>query len=237
MTSDSRLRVVIADDHQLLRDAAAEILRKAGGIDVIGEVSNGAEAIALAVRTRPDVILLGVSMPLMNIEDVVVAIRRASPSSRVVILSMFDDSRLVKVLFSLGASGHISKASTRDELVAVVRAVANAPTQAMLSPPRAPAESIQAGSAVLTRREAEVLVLLCRGMSNRSIAEVLTLSEGTVKRHIANMYAKLKVGSRGAAIRRALSEELVELHDIVSGAEQPTRMSQGASTERSIASL
>jgi DNA-binding NarL/FixJ family response regulator len=237
MTSDSRVRVVIADDHQLLRDASAEFLRTAGGIDVIGEVSNGAQAVALAVRTHPDVILLGISMPLMNIEDVVVAIRRVSPPSRIVILSMFDDPRLVQDLFNLGASGHISKASTRDELIAVVRAVANAPTHTVLSPPRAPAESIQAGSAVLTRREAEVLLLLCRGMSNRGIAEALTLSEGTVKRHIANMYAKLKVGSRGAAIRRALSEELVELHDIVGVAELPTQMSRGASTEQSIASL
>ncbi len=213
--SGDRIKVLLVDDHALFREGVAEIFDAEEGMEVVGEAANGQEAIGLAAEVEPDVVLLDVEMPLMGAEQGIRRILRISPSSKILVLTMYDEPRLVRNLLMLGAHGYLVKNATREELVAAVRTVHRVEDRIVLSVSRSTAARLEGSErSVLSGRELEVLLLISRAMSNSQVASRLHISEGTVKRHLTNIYAKLGVASRADAVKKALSSGLLTYRDV-----------------------
>ncbi len=205
----------MVDDHALFREGVAEIFAAEDDMRVIGEAENGAEAITLAEREKPDVALLDVEMPVMGTEGAVEGILRTSPSSKVLVLTMYDEPHLVRRLLALVAHAYIVKNATREELVAAVRTVHRVEDRVVLSVSHGTADRLEGSErGTLSLRELEVLLLTVRAMSNKQIASRLGISEGTVKRHLTNIYAKLDVTSRADAAKQAFTSGLITFRDL-----------------------
>ena len=205
------IRVVVVDDQVLVRTGFRMILDETGDIEVVGEAGDGAAALDVVARTRPDVVLMDVRMPGVNGIAATERIRSLSPAPKVIILTTFD---LDEYLFSglrAGASGFLLKDTLAVDLVAAIRVVVSgeavtAPSATrrliahfVATPPAAPAGPDER-LAVLTAREREVLTLIARGLSNAEIALDLRVSEGTVKTHIGRILAKLGLRDRVQAV-------------------------------------
>jgi DNA-binding NarL/FixJ family response regulator len=202
--------VVLADDHTLFREGVAEIFAADEGLRVVGEADSGEEAVELAGKEKPDVVLLDVEMPGPGAEETVGRLLAASPLTKVVVLTMHDEPALVRDLLGSGAHAYIVKSATREELVSAVRTVDRDPDRVVLSVSRGTMEKLEGRhKELLSARELEVLSLAARGMGNAPIARQLYISEGTVKRHLTNTYAKLGVASRADAVNRAVELGLV----------------------------
>lgn len=211
-TAGAPVKVLLVDDHALFREGVAEILAADAGVRVVGEAGNGEEAVALAQKERPDVVLLDIEMPgPLSAKETLRRVLRASPSSRVVVLTMHDEPRLVRDLLSEGAQAYVVKSATRQELLSTVHTIDRDGDRVVLSVSRATLERLEGGADVLSSRELEVLSLAAKGRSNIQIASELHISEGTVKRHLTNTYAKLHVTSRMDAVNRAVSMGLVNI--------------------------
>ena len=209
------IKVLLVDDHALFREGVAEICDAEEDMRVVGEAQNGVEAVALAAKETPDVVVLDVEMPVMGAEMAITRILRASPASKVLVLTMYDEPRLVRKLLALGAHGYIVKNATREELVAAIRTVYQVEDRVILSVSRSTADRLEgAEKSMLSSRELEVLLLTARAMSNSQIASHLHISEGTVKRHLTNIYAKLGVSSRADAAKKALTSGLITFRDL-----------------------
>jgi len=209
------IKVLLVDDHALFREGVAEIFNAEEGMEVVGEAANGEEAIGLAAEVKPDVVLLDVEMPLMGAEQALRRILCTSPSSKILVLTMYDEPRLVRKLLMLGANGYLVKNAAREELVAAVRTVHRVKDRIVLSVSRSTANRLEgSGQSVLSSRELEVLLLIARAMSNSQVASRLHISEGTVKRHLTNIYAKLGVCSRADAAKKALTSGLLTFRDL-----------------------
>jgi DNA-binding NarL/FixJ family response regulator len=207
---DDPTKVLLVDDHALFREGVAEIFAADEELQVVGEASNGEEAVELARREKPDVVLLDVEMPGMGAEETLRGIVRASPSTKVIVLTMHDESHLVGNLMALGARAYVVKSATKDELLSTVRIVDRNPDRVVLSVSRETLERLEGRQKeVLSARELEVLSLAAKGLSNIQIASRLYISEGTVKRHLTNIYAKLGVVSRVDAINKATAAGLI----------------------------
>lgn len=214
-TKDDHIKVLLVDDHALFREGVIEIFAAEDDIRVVGEAENGFEAVALAEKEKPDVVLLDVEMPVMGAEGAIEGILRASPSSKVLVLTMYDEPRLVRKLLALGAHAYIVKNATREELIAAVRTVHRVEDRVVLSVSRRTAERLEGSEKdALSVRELEVLLLTARAMSNSQIASYLHISEGTVKRHLTNIYAKLGVSSRADAAKKAFTSGLITFRDL-----------------------
>jgi DNA-binding NarL/FixJ family response regulator len=195
------IRLLIADDHPVVRDGLRGIFEADGEFEVVGEASNGREAVDRAAAVAPDVVLMDLRMPEM---DGVTAIRRLSErgvTARVLVLTTFDTDTDVVPAIEAGATGYLLKDSPPEELIRGVRAAARG--EAVLSPSvatrllgqvRAPAQE------PLSQRELDVLGLIARGASNRDAAGRLFISEATVKTHVLHIFAKLGVNDRAAAV-------------------------------------
>src|SRR5215208_1842765 len=188
-------------------------------IEVVGEVGNGQEAVALVEKLTPDVVLLDVEMPVMGAKQAMERMLENSPSPRVVIVTMYDP-RLVRELIGLGAVAYLVKSATMEELHAAVHTAANSPTGpdkdvVIVAPPKVFRNPAEVDG--LSGRELEVLLMVARGMSNHQIAVSLHLSQATIKRHLANIYPRIGVSFRGEAVRKALSKEWISTSDIISG--------------------
>ena len=205
----SEPRVLIADDQNLVRTGFRMILREAG-IPVVAEAADGGEAVAAALRHRPDVVLMDIQMPEMDGLEATRRILAAQPGSgsRIIILTTFDLDRYVYEALAAGASGFLLKHVSPEYLVAAVRLVRSG--DALLAPsitrrlverfaPDVP-PLVHGDLAALTPRELEVLRLLARGLSNAELAAELTLSEATVKTHVARILAKLQLRDRVQAV-------------------------------------
>jgi DNA-binding NarL/FixJ family response regulator len=208
--SESPLRVLVADDQELVR-AGFRLILEAAGLAVVGEAGDGAEAIAVADRERPDVVLMDIRMPVM---DGLAATRqltaRAAGAPKVVILTTFDLDDYVYEALRAGASGFLLKDAPRADLIAAVRVAAAgdallAPSvtrrliEAFASRPAAAAPS-PSRLASLTPRERDILLLVARGQSNLEIARALVVSEATVKTHVTHLLAKLGLRDRVQAV-------------------------------------
>lgn len=221
----ARIRVLLADDHTMFRQGLREMLATDEEIEVVGEAENGAEAVSLAKQTRPDVVILDVEMPVMGAEEAMGRmLEEVSPPPKVVIVTMYDDPRLVRVLLGLGASAYLVKSASLEELLAAVHTAYESPISphrenVVMVVSRNVMEHPDEGADGLSARELEVLLLAARGLSNRQISASLHLSEATVKRHLANIYPKIGVGSRGEATRKALREGWISTRDVTEGAE------------------
>ena len=211
-------RVHLADDHVMFRQGLEAILSSRGGIEVVGSTTTGPEAAERVRRTRPDVIVTQLDMQPKTAEEIIGGLREASPDSRIVVLTLWDNARYLKAVAAMGIDALIHKSSTAGELAAIVEAASLRPGggNAVVSLPRAYLQMMAEGPGGLTGRQTEIVVLAARGLSNREISGELRISEATVKRHLANVYEEMGVRSRNEAVRRALEEQWIGIHEITS---------------------
>jgi DNA-binding NarL/FixJ family response regulator len=213
------VRTFLLDDHTMFREGLVSILSSRQGIEVVGHSSTGEEAFTLLQENSQDVVITQIDVDLHTAKEVLRRIREASPESRIVVLTMFDNLRYVQALSKLGIDAYIHKSSSSEELVATIDALMREPggENAVVSMPRGSLERMGQGPmGELSERETEVLVLVARGLSNYQIATEMHLAESTVKRHLANIYQKIGVGSRSEATRIALQEQWIGIAEITS---------------------
>jgi DNA-binding NarL/FixJ family response regulator len=212
------VRVVLVDDHTMFREGLLSILSsRGGGIEVVGHAPSGEEAIALLRESAPAVVITQIDVDLHRAKEVISRIREASPHSRLMVLTIFDNLRYVQALSKLGIDAYIHKTSSSEELVAIIEALVREPAgeNTVVSMPRGSLERMDHGPmGALSERETEVLVHVARGLSNLQIATEMNLAEATVKRHLANIYQKVGVGSRSEATRLALQEQWIGIAEI-----------------------
>jgi DNA-binding NarL/FixJ family response regulator len=211
------IKVLLADDHTLFRQGLAGLLTSYGGLEIIAQVPNDQEALRLAQREKPDVVIMQVQMPFERAKESLLKMSEISPPPKVVLVTMFEEPRYIRELLNIGASAYLLKSVSVEHLIGAVRAAVFDPKghHVVVGMPREMIEEVEEGSGgVLSVREMEILLLVARGLSNRQIASTLTVSESTVKRHLANAYPKMGVTSRGEAIRRALFENWITIEDI-----------------------
>ena len=207
------IRVVLADDHALVREGTSELLERAGGIRVVGQAADGLETLRLVETLRPDVLLLDLAMPGLDGMEVTRRVRVAAPATRVVALTAHDEPAYVQAMLEAGASGYLSKASRGQEVVQAVRAAAAG--EAVFSGSIAAQlarRSLRTGGSTaesLTPRELDVLRGVARGLANKQIGRELGLSPRTVQTHLTRVFAKLGVASRTEAVLVALREGLI----------------------------
>ena len=206
----SPIRVLIADDHPVVRDGLSGMFAADPDFVVVGEAADGSEALRLAAVARPDVILMDLRMPGMDGVTAIAELSRRDSPARVLVLTTYDTDSHVLPAIEAGATGYLLKDAPRDELLRAVRSAAQG--DAVLSPSvaarlmnrfRAP------GAGPLSQRELEVLELVAVGATNREAAARLFISEATVKSHLMNIYAKLGVSDRAAAVGEAFNRGLL----------------------------
>jgi DNA-binding NarL/FixJ family response regulator len=204
------IKLLIADDHPVVRDGLSGMFAADPGFEVLGEAADGAEAIRFAQALRPDVILMDLRMPGMDGVTAITELTRRGITARVLVLTTYDTDSHVLPAIEAGATGYLLKDAPRAELLRAVRAAARG--EAALSPSvaarlmsrvRAPAADL------LSQRELEVLELVAAGTTNREAAARLFISEATVKTHLLHIYAKLNVGDRAAAVAEAFNRGLL----------------------------
>jgi two-component system NarL family response regulator len=215
--------VLIVDDHALFRRGLEMVLAEEPDIEVVGEASDGAEAVEKADQALPDVVLMDIRMPRSSGIEACRAMKELSPSAKIVMLTISDEEEDLFEAIRAGASGYLLKDIPYDEVADVVRAVHGG--QSLINPSMAAkllaefagmasrdgserAEQVPAPR--LTEREIEVLKLVARGMNNRDIAKELFISENTVKNHVRNILEKLQIHSRMEAVMIAVRENLIE---------------------------
>ena len=204
------VRLLLADDHPVVRAGLSGMLAAEPDLEVVGEAADGAEACALAAELRPDVVLMDLRMPVMDGATATARLTRELPGIRVLVLTTYDtDADIVRAV-EAGASGYLLKDTPRLELAAAVRAAARgetvlAPAAAatLLNRVRTPA-SPPAGTVLLTARETQVLALVARGLTNADIGRELFIGEATVKTHLIRVFTKLDVDDRTAAVTVAM---------------------------------
>jgi two-component system, NarL family, response regulator LiaR len=207
------IRVLIADDHPFVRHGLRTYLETLADMEVVGEAADGAEAVELAGRTLPDVVLMDLVMPELDGVEATRRLRAASPDTKVIALTSFDDDERVFPAIKAGAAGYLLKDVRPAELAEAVRKASRG--EALLAP-SVTARLMQEvsgerpASAGLTGRELEVLRLIARGLPNKLIARELVVSEKTVKTHVSNILAKLHVTDRTQAALYAVREGLAE---------------------------
>jgi NarL family two-component system response regulator LiaR len=204
------IRVLIVDDHCMLRKGIATMLYATPDLELVGEASSGSEAIEMCAHLKPDVVLMDLMMPEMDGATAIRHIHNNQPQIRIVVLSSFAEHDLIKSALEAGASGYILKNVSADKLANAVRMAKQ--DIAPLSPEvttqifRPKDSSTQFN---LTNREQEVLSLMVDGFSNAEIAYRLSISQFTVKNHVSNIFTKLGVGNRTEAVRIAIQNNLV----------------------------
>jgi DNA-binding NarL/FixJ family response regulator len=212
------IRVLVIDDHQLLRDALRILLEKEDGVQLVGEAGDALEGISVAARTRPDVILLDIGMKGIGGIEAAHRLRKEVPGAKVVIVSQYDDEEYVlEGLGQAGAAAYVIKGDSESELIGAIRAVAAG--KRYISPAVAPVvleklrngRAVPADNNVLTKREREILRLIAQGSGTKAIAETLGISPKTVQVHRTNLAAKLRLPSTAAIVRYAIKHKLMKL--------------------------
>jgi DNA-binding NarL/FixJ family response regulator len=215
--TNAPIRVLLADDHTMFREGLAGILAAYGGMEVVAEVPNDEDALTLARELRPDAVVMQVQMPFERALETLSAMRSFPDPPKVVIVTMLESPRYVRELTGAGVSAYLLKTSSAEHLVAAVRAAVLDPEGGNVvvgMPPAMLEESVEGTEGVLSARELEVLLLAARGLSNGRIATSLHVAEATVKRHLANVYEKMGVGSRGEAARMALLRDWITIEEV-----------------------
>jgi DNA-binding NarL/FixJ family response regulator len=217
-----RIRVLLAEDHAIVREGTREFLDREEDLEVLGEAGDGREAVRLALALAPDVVVMDIAMPVLNGVEATKRIKKDRPGTAVLILTAYDDDQYVFALLEAGAAGYLLKTVRGAELVEAIRLVASG--EAVLHPTVArkvidrladhPDEGgRESEKPELTEREMGVLELAARGMTNKAIARELVLSVRTVQSHLNNIFNKLVVGSRTEAVLYALRKGWFSLED------------------------
>jgi DNA-binding NarL/FixJ family response regulator len=217
------IRVVLADDHAVVRKGICEFLEEEGDVQVVAEASTGVEAVALTLEHRPDVAILDIQMPEMTGIEAARQIKAKAPEVHVLVLTAYDDDPYIFAMLQTGANGYVLKNAPSEELVRAVRTVAaggsaldptvtaNVMTQLRSGRPLA-AQAVVEG---LTQRELDVLRLAARGRTNRAIGLELAISDRTVQGHLANIFGKLGVTTRTEAVLLAMKQGWIILDEVV----------------------
>jgi two-component system, NarL family, response regulator LiaR len=216
MSEPISIRVLIVDDHTMVRRGLATILRIKPDLELVGEAANGREAVEVCGRVQPDVVLMDLMMPEMGGAAATHAIRQKWPQVQVIALTSFQEKELVREALQAGAIGYLLKNVSADDLAAAIReahagrsTLAPEAIQALIqvdAAPRAAKEDL-AAAFLLTPREQEVLALMIQGLSNPDIAERLVVSRSTAKAHVSNILSKMGVTNRAEAIALALQHK------------------------------
>jgi DNA-binding NarL/FixJ family response regulator len=206
----AQTKLILVDDHLLFRHGMRELLSLEPDLTVVADASNGAMAAALAAEYQPDVMLLDIGIPGDHAATTIAQTLAVAPNTRIIILSMFDDPSIVKEMLSAGARAYLLKSVTRDDLVTTIRSVRADTGRIMLSISRESFEQVSdTRTKILSDREAEIVRLVAQAYSNSQIARELEITEGTVKQHLRNVFAKLGAVSRIDAMNRAIAMNLV----------------------------
>jgi DNA-binding NarL/FixJ family response regulator len=215
----TKLRVLIADDHAILREGLRALLASTPDLEVVGEAADGREAIAQVDALRPDVVLMDVAMPGLGGLEATLAIRRAHPDVKILVLTQYEDREYIHRCLQAGVSGYLLKKSAGKELAASIRAVARGGlvldpevAQEALRPPPADASPGAGGSLydALTDREKQVLKLVAEGHSNKEVAELLDISVKTAMSHREHIMQKLGLHNRTEVVKFAIREGVVK---------------------------
>src|SRR5450755_2769837 len=217
------IRVLIADDHALFRRGLEMVLEEEDDIDLVGQASDGTEAVSVAGESLPDIVLMDIRMPKISGIEACRAIKEVAPSAKIVMLTISDEEEDLFEAIRAGASGYLLKDIPLDEVADAVRSVHGG--QSLINPSMAgklltefatlarrdgEARAQEVPAPKLTDREMQVLKLVARGMNNRDIAKELFISENTVKNHVRNILEKLQIHSRMEAVMVAVREKLIE---------------------------
>lgn len=203
------IRILTVDDHVVLREGIAAIVGAEPDLEIVGEATNGAEAVEKFRQLRPDVTLMDLQMPVMTGLEAIASIRQESPNARVVVLTTYEgDVQAVRAL-KAGACAYLLKSSLLDELLTTIRAVHAG--RRYIPANLAQEIAIHAAEEPLSQREIAILELVAAGKANKSIAWELTVSEETVKAHLRSVFSKLDVNDRTQAVTTALRRGIIEL--------------------------
>ncbi len=204
------IRVLVADDHPIVRSGIVALLRTADDVEVVGEASDGGRAVELALRLRPDLVLMDLRMPVLDGDEATARILAAEPGIRVVVLTTYESDESILTAIEAGASGYLLKAAPQEEILAGIRSVARGEVALAPSIAALLVRRVKAPTVTLSERETEVLGLVAQGHSNPSIARQLYLSEATVKTHLLHVFEKLGVNDRTRAVTLAMELGLLK---------------------------
>jgi len=215
-----KVRVLVVDDHTIVRDGISALLALAGDIEVVGEATNGSEALKMVSELHPDVVLMDIAMPIMGGLEATRRISKEFPKTKVLVVTQHDDKEYVFPVLESGASGLISKAGASSELASGIRSVYRGDSFLSPSVARLLVENFQntAGERSkqdpynsLTGREREILKLLAEGYSNQEIAEMLVITPKTVEGHKTNLMSKLGIHNRIDLVKYALRKGIISI--------------------------
>jgi len=209
MRKSNSMRIVIADDHMAVREGLTAIINRWANMSVVAKACSWPDAIRKVARCRPDIALLDIRMPGLEPAQGVAAIRKRCPSSGIIMLSAFDIEEEVYSVVQAGVRGFLLKGGTASELLRCIRTVHRGGTFFAAEPTARLAARRQAPD--MTKRQAQILALIATGKTNKEIASVTDVTEGTVKIHVNHIFRKLGVDGRAAAIARGLERGLVRL--------------------------
>jgi DNA-binding NarL/FixJ family response regulator len=198
------IRVLVADDHQIVRGGIVALLAAEHDIEVVGQAADGAEAVELALELEPDIVLMDLRMPRLDGDEATARILAANPSIRVVVLTTYETDSSILTAIEAGANGYLLKAAPQDEILAGIRSVARGEVALAPSIAALLVNRVKAPVVTLSPRETEVLALVAQGESNPAIAARLFLSEATVKTHLLHVFEKLEVSDRTRAVTKAM---------------------------------
>ena len=215
----NRIRVLLADDHTILRDGIRALLVDQADIEMIGEAENGISTVKMVVKLKPNVVIMDIAMPLLNGLEATRQIQRDYPQVKVLILTMHENEEYIRQVLAAGALGYVLKDAAAHDLLGAIRAVQRG--EAVLSPAitRLVIEDYlrwgdirPAGTSNgLTPREREILQLIAEGYTNKEIAEILSLSVKTIQSHRSNLMSKLDLHDRGELIKYAIQKKIIDI--------------------------
>jgi DNA-binding NarL/FixJ family response regulator len=198
------IRVLVADDHPIVRGGIVALLEAATDIEVVGQASNGTDAVTLALELEPDIVLMDLRMPGLDGDEATAQIRARSTGIRVIILTTYESDASILTAIEAGASGYLLKAAPQEEILEGIRSVARGDVALAPSIAAMLVNRVAKPVVALTPRETEVLTLVAQGASNPDIARALFLGEATVKTHLLHVFEKLEVSDRTRAVTKAM---------------------------------
>lgn len=219
MKMDKKIRIMLADDHTILRDGIRALIEDEPDMVVVGEAEDGRTTVKLACELEPDVVIMDIAMPLLNGLEATRQIKRICPKVQILVLSMHDSEEYIRQVLAAGAMGYILKDAAARELLSAIRAVHRGEAVLSTAITRLVIEDylrwgdlqIDHDEEVLTPREREILQLIAEGYTNKQIAEILCLSIKTIQAHRANLMQKLDLHDRGELIKYAIQKKIIEV--------------------------